>query len=1117
MFSLLALAVVAAAGGATVYMLGLPQAFWTVAEKRRPMVQIPVNMRPIAAYSQVQRQDLLDPETGWVRFQELPPAAVAGMPLTGADTRGKKAAGQVVEVKEHDGQLIFVLDTGAQVPHNRTDTLGGAIMNPSAIVGRVLRKNKTAGLGFREDSFFPKGTPAGIAGATPPGMRSVTIAAQKLNGIHSLPQGARIDLMANVPVNDLSSFNQGGSGGIPGASQMLPSKNSGRGQTEPVLLAQEALVLKAVYARAEPASGPSKKPPTQEVALALNPRDVIPLQSAINKDLEIICVAHSMQKSTETKKPVIPTGPTAPVTSRPLLAYNVITGDYFEDAATRQVRMKPVTETQINRLGVVTSLDELLGAVVKHDIPQGSFITHADLLRAPQAKPTAAPPCKKAARSSGLSAAVEAPGKQQYFVSQPAADPAEEPDFVPPLDPPKKPPVAKPPVAKPPVAKPPTSRVPIPHIPAPKPGPAKVSGATIHRVPSASVLTPRGYKSVAIPWNKLYGSEYLQIEDIVDITVSYALKPTTEEKKTEVRGNIVVITEGKRRLNDPTERTSAESLGNRAEPWYAAIGAKVIGPVGFPPPMEAGRFLRDERFKPTGDDADKKKLTGPPILFAIQEKDYEAVVNALATKDALFSVLIHSGDAKAASCLKRIVLAPSALTAFEQVTLSRLEQQHTRRLLTRLVRKDDPAFEGALTAREVRKLVGRRLREDKPRHAFFTSADFYPADGWKRVVLAPAELPAFERVTLLKLEQPDNGRLLTRLVREDDPAFKNALTESAIRPFTGRILRDDKPRHAFFTAADFYPANGWKRIVLAPLELPAYERVTIAQLERPENGRLVTRMVREEDPVFKTALTESKIRPFVGRVLRDQKPAGAFFTEADFFPEFVKPGYTSTLAKDSVVTVTTSGIIEGLDMFRAGDEIAILLRGHTKAPAGVIAHGVNLQRAFTSVILDNARIMRVVAGSHVILKIGKADIARFNAARAKVESAKENASRVQEQTLRASTAAGPVAFTNRDIPPENATGGWRLVAVAKAKEKSPGWWVAAGAGAKEKLLSSSAGGSTGGDVAADIPDYDSLPPLHYLETFKGDRRDTHVFDRSAIGEYYRKAIEPALECIPCGP
>ncbi len=343
----------------TLWMVGVPLAFWRTAEPAADpyVVRIPVNVRPIAAYNMVARADMTDPQTRSLRYQQLSPTSVLGMSISGTDAHGHSAEGKIVEFRKQDNELTFVLDTGAEVAQHRTDQLGGALMNPGAIIGRVLKKAKTPGLGFRESVFFPPGTPAGIAGATPPHMRSMILEAPRLTGIHNLPAGARIDLIANVPVDNA-----------------LQDK-SRQDMTEPLILAEEALVLRAVYQRTE-APTSRKQAPVFEVALAVQPGDVIPLQNAINRELDVTCVAHSMR----------PTADDTPAWKRIVMApadigaYQAVSTSLLEHPHTRRAITRLVRSDDPLFTEALTEreLRALAGRVLRRTKPQGDHFVTSD-------------------------------------------------------------------------------------------------------------------------------------------------------------------------------------------------------------------------------------------------------------------------------------------------------------------------------------------------------------------------------------------------------------------------------------------------------------------------------------------------------------------------------------------------------------------------------------------------------------------------------------------------------------------------------------------------------------------------------------------------------------------
>jgi hypothetical protein len=196
------------AGGGTIgllFLLGVSLNPFAGVREDPFMVRIPINSRPIPAYMRVEREHLLNPSSGGLMYQRIPPAAVVGMSITGIADDGSHVESVIQSVRNASGQVMFVTEGGREVPQEQTIELGGAVMNVNAIIGRVVQRDKRAGLGFREDNFFPQGTPTGIAGATPLGMRAITLDASKLTGVHALNSGDRIDLMASVPAGELGA------------------------------------------------------------------------------------------------------------------------------------------------------------------------------------------------------------------------------------------------------------------------------------------------------------------------------------------------------------------------------------------------------------------------------------------------------------------------------------------------------------------------------------------------------------------------------------------------------------------------------------------------------------------------------------------------------------------------------------------------------------------------------------------------------------------------------------------------------------------------------------------------------------------------------------------------
>jgi hypothetical protein len=600
-------------------------------------------------------------------------------------------------------------------------------MSARAIIGRVLKKDKKAGMGFREAIFFPQGTPEGIAGATPPGMRAITLDATRLTGVHSLNAGDQIDLLANVPLEQRGSFQ--GNSGLPGAAFLSDSPaKSKKSSTEPMLLTQGAIVLKPVYVRNEVTSSQSltqgkrlQNVPKYEVAIAFAPDDIIPLQNALNNSLEITCIAHSMRPEDEQAGTQSVSQDAneklVPVTVRPILAYDVVGREAFVSPAKRQLRMETVSQQEIDRLGIITTLGEAVGSVARRDIPAGYFLKKSDLLSgAIKPRNAETPPV------NALEASVDN-SSPFYFVSQndqeeveATAGHAETGNAASSDRSPKRL----------------TMLQNQPTGPAPAP-------TTVGNRPAITSFVPSGFTAFAIPWNRLYGGEHLQIGDELDLLASFSLENESQTEEVETRPDGTTITRKRQDLvSRETMRTWEESFGTRAEPWFVASDAIVVGPVGFPAPAPARRVL-DEQGSSASAGSNSDSLSGPPLMIAVNDRDVETVAAALSTKNVLFTVAFHPSDAIEDNDpeRKQVAIAAQDTAAYVQLT-DTMWKGNRRRPLSRVVATGDPKYADALTMQQMREYEFRVLRKAKVRGEFFTAEDFLPA-GAKPGIAAAAE------------------------------------------------------------------------------------------------------------------------------------------------------------------------------------------------------------------------------------------------------------------------------------------------------------------------------------------------------------------------------------------
>ncbi|MGI9474800.1 MAG: hypothetical protein ACR2NZ_24935 [Rubripirellula sp.] len=652
----------------TLWLAGVPLNPFATDEKEDPyMVRIPINAQAIPAYTRVNRSYLLNPANGGLMFQRVPPQAAVGMSIVGIDQNGSHVESRVESVRNDNDKVVFVVTDGAEVRQANAFVLGGAILNVSSIIGRVVKSDKRAGLGFQESTFFPQGTPEGLAGATPIGMRAITLDATRLTGVHSLNAGDVIDLMASIPVEEFTESD--------------PTDDH-----EVQLLAQSAHVLRPVYVRNEVTSNSSlmngqtaQNIPKYEVAIAVSAEDVIPLQEALNHDVGITCVAHSMKPADENATELItrPDVVTVPITVRPILAYQVVSRDAFVSPATRTLRTETISRQVADRIGAITSLHDALGAITKQDIPTGHYLRHSDLLKGPPTN-TPEPSADTLEANQGRDMRHSDGSTYVAMFQQPA-----------------------------PVASAPTA-------------------TAVGDRPAITRFIPAGRTAFAIPLNRIYGAEHLQIGDTIDLMASYSLEQLQDEEETETRPDGTVIVRKSESLTPRTTRRSWEqSLGNRAEPWFVASDAIVVAPVGFPAPAAALRAIEQS------DAAENRRnaaigFDGPPIIIAVASRDVESMATAMATRDALFTVAFHASETnELPPQSKSIAVAPESLEAFTALD-NNSWMGNRRDVASRVVSTSDPRFSNALAPEQLADFYGRVLKAEKPRGAFFTADDFLP-------------------------------------------------------------------------------------------------------------------------------------------------------------------------------------------------------------------------------------------------------------------------------------------------------------------------------------------------------------------------------------------------------
>ena len=220
------------------------------------MVEVPVAVRFVSAYSEILHDDLYDVRTRDLRYVLLPAEEVRSQQI---------------------------------------------VVNASELFGRVVMRDRTSGQFFRQEDLLPRGTSPGLTAGIPPGKRAFAIAADRLAGSGALRHGDHLDLLASIPLS-VEKQSQGGSGWLPtggvyGASLQMEK------QAEIRVVVHDAVVVAPV---ATPKFAPSAagmtaskevaetmEHSTQELVLAVSADEVAKLAEAVSLGLKLTAASRS--------------------------------------------------------------------------------------------------------------------------------------------------------------------------------------------------------------------------------------------------------------------------------------------------------------------------------------------------------------------------------------------------------------------------------------------------------------------------------------------------------------------------------------------------------------------------------------------------------------------------------------------------------------------------------------------------------------------------------------------------------------------------------------------------------------------------------------------------------
>lgn len=331
----------------TAWAAGLFDVSKPAAPNREGMLAYPVPLRGIPAYTAITREHLMNSQSMemsvvWLKPESVTPAMIRSY-----------------------GQLL----------------------------GRVVARDKTAGLVFTEADLLPKGTRPGLTAGIPPGKRSLTVAVDQISGLENLRRGDRFDLFAALPPRELSQTASGIEvarllGGI-----KPPDTRGGQlsRQAGAKLLVSDGMMVALTQGTQMSTQGKQglTVPPTAarnakvqqtEATLAVDPSEVEPLTEALSLDVKVYCVAHSGQPGhTVPEAPSLDGLIAVPAAVRPIAAFSAISAEDLADAVTGKLNQF-YFQPEVVQDGWLRDLPVLMGRVVRRPIAVGEILTEADLL-----------------------------------------------------------------------------------------------------------------------------------------------------------------------------------------------------------------------------------------------------------------------------------------------------------------------------------------------------------------------------------------------------------------------------------------------------------------------------------------------------------------------------------------------------------------------------------------------------------------------------------------------------------------------------------------------------------------------------------------------------------------
>ena len=262
------------------------------------------------------------------------------------------------------------------------------------LIGRVLRRDKTAGMVLTERDFLPEGTKPGFSAGIPPGKFAITIPTEKIPGLAQLRHGDRFDFMVSLTNSDgdqaISNSEPAALfGGIKPPSLRVSQLSRQHGVKRLVTGGQLIALTQGKTQSTTGANGLTVKPSgrnssksTTYAEIAIDGEEIGPLTEAISLQTPMTCIIRSGRPDAEadeafSKEGLVPVITTAKVVD----AFSALTDENLVDESTGKLHYYYFPPDRVPEHWL-TDPASLYGRVVGRSLRRGSPITETDLLPA---------------------------------------------------------------------------------------------------------------------------------------------------------------------------------------------------------------------------------------------------------------------------------------------------------------------------------------------------------------------------------------------------------------------------------------------------------------------------------------------------------------------------------------------------------------------------------------------------------------------------------------------------------------------------------------------------------------------------------------------------------------